>query len=790
MDEKQETTASSFTDCKKAEKLRACLKDGTTSSDSPFASTRARRHAIQNFRIIWLDVNIDESVKYSQNSINHLCRWVNTIDTFTDADECVDFLSEIKDDKVFMIVSNAFERNIVPMIHEMFQLNSIYVFLDDHTHYEQWPKEWWKVKGIFTQMTAICDAIQHATRRCHENSIPMTFMSTSDAVNPSLDQLDQSFMYTQLLKETLLEFDNNEARSIDELVAYCCDQYADNPNQLERIKRFEREYNPERSIWWYTYECFLYSMLNRSLRTLEVDIILKMGFFIRDLHEHIEKLHLEQSDDHQIRPSVVYRGQCLSKTDFGNLKRLSGGLMSFNNFLSTSTNREVSLAFADSDPNNADVVGILFKITIDRSISSTPFAFLDKISSFPSEEEVLFSTHTVFRICDIKQMHDTNERLWEVNLRLTTDNDEELSVLTGHLREEIFQSTNRYSRLGSLLIKLSQLDKAEQLYDTLLEQAPEEHDRKHYYFQLGKIKMYKGAYDEALSLGEKSFRIPPKSFPSDLPFNFLDNIGDVPDQTSDYSKILPFLQCLKELQPIIEKVCPSIDPMMPLSYSNMAVPHPAALDYSKVLGFYEDLPTLAERFLPHNDPLLASIYNNIAIMSWKMGDYSKALSSYEKELQTRLKYLLPNHPDLAVLYSGVANVCVHMGDYSEALLNYEKVLEIRHRALPPFHLDLASSYENIGVLYFKTGDYSKALSHCEKALEIRQKSLPSVHLDLASSYNNVGIVYENMGDFLKARSFYEKAHQMRQESLPPDHPDLASPCSNTGMNFNWDFTQL
>jgi hypothetical protein len=186
MDEKQQTTASSSTDCKKAEKLPACLKDGTTSSDSPFASTRTRRHTIQNFRIIWLGVTINESVKYSQNSINHLRQWVNTIDTFTDADECVDFLSEIKDDEVFMIVSNAFGRNIVPIIHEMFQLNSIYVFLDDSTHYEQWPKEWWKVKGVFVQMTAIGDSIQHATRRCDENSIPMSFMSTSDIVNPNL----------------------------------------------------------------------------------------------------------------------------------------------------------------------------------------------------------------------------------------------------------------------------------------------------------------------------------------------------------------------------------------------------------------------------------------------------------------------------------------------------------------------------------------------------------------------------------------------------------------------------
>ncbi|CAF4007592.1 unnamed protein product, partial [Rotaria sp. Silwood1] len=35
-------------------------------------------------------------------------------------------------------------------------------------------------------------------------------------------------------------------------------------------------------------------MLNCGLRQMDVDIILKMGFFIRHLHQHIKELHSEQ----------------------------------------------------------------------------------------------------------------------------------------------------------------------------------------------------------------------------------------------------------------------------------------------------------------------------------------------------------------------------------------------------------------------------------------------------------------------------------------------------------------
>ena len=56
------------------------------------------------------------------------------------------------------------------------------------------------------------------------------------------------------------------------------------------------------------------------------------------------------------------------------MKKTNGNLMAFESFLSASTDRDVSLAFAESDQNNPDLVGILFVIFIDSSISTTTFA--------------------------------------------------------------------------------------------------------------------------------------------------------------------------------------------------------------------------------------------------------------------------------------------------------------------------------------------------------------------------------------------------------------------------------
>jgi hypothetical protein len=164
-------------------------------------------------------------------------------------------------------------------------------------------------------------------------------------------------------------------------------------------------------------------MFNRALRMMEVDLIIKMGFFLRDLHKHITELHTEKYGRHHHSNSfTVYRGQGLSQTDFDQLKKTQAGLLSFNNFLSTSKNCNVSLDFARRTMVTFSLVGVLFVMKIHPSISATPFAKVWNISYYKEEEEILFCMHSVLRIGQVKQI-DENDRLWQVHLTLPIDND-------------------------------------------------------------------------------------------------------------------------------------------------------------------------------------------------------------------------------------------------------------------------------------------------------------------------------------------------------------------------------
>src|SRR3984957_2167486 len=326
------------------------------SSTKPHQPRNARM--VQNFHLVWLDGNIDE-VKNNDyhNCITKLQEVVSVVNTFVDMDECIDFITDIKKEKTLMIVSGEFSQTIVPIVQELLQVNSVYIFCENKTQHEKWTQKWSKVNGVFTDITSICKALKQTTQDCDHNSVSISFVKKTDgASKENLDKLHQSFMYTQILKEILLTIDFEQGH-INEFLTYCREQFVDNNAQLKNVEKLQKEYHHHQPIWWYTYEYFFYSMLNKALRTMEVDLIIKMGFFLKDLHNYIGALHTEQYGGHQQHSDsfIVYRGQGLSQTDFDQLMDTKGGLISFNNFVSTSHDPAVSRAFAESNQDNPDL---------------------------------------------------------------------------------------------------------------------------------------------------------------------------------------------------------------------------------------------------------------------------------------------------------------------------------------------------------------------------------------------------------------------------------------------------
>ncbi|CAF1369960.1 unnamed protein product [Adineta steineri] len=515
-------------------------------------------------------------------------------------------------------------------------------------------------------------------------------------------------------------------QAIEDFITYCRDHDCFSSTN---INRFEKQYNAQTVIWWYTFPSNIYSMLNYALRTLDADAIITMGFFMCHLHQQIQQLYEQQLSTYDEETFIVYRGQGLMKSDFEKLQKTNGGLMSFNNFLSTSTDKEVSLEFAQCASTKPDTIGILFIMSIDPCIKSTPFASIKEKSYFKEENEILFSMHTVFRVVAIKQMDNKNQ-LYQVELQLTSDDDQQLRLLTDRIRKEGGRGTG-WHRLGTLLLRIGQFNEAEELYNVLLEQTSDEGEKALYYNQVGFVHSTQSDYKKAIWYYEQGLKIREKTLPS----NHL---------------------------------------ALAISYNNFGGVYERMAEYSKALSYYEKALEIDQKTLPSNHPSLATSYSNIGTVYNSMVEYAKALLYFEKALEIKQKTLPSNHPDLATLYNNIGLVYENMREYSKALSSHEKSLEICQKTLPSNHPHLASSYNNIGSLYGSMGEYLKALSCYEKALELRQQIFPSNHPSLAASYNNIGFVYENMKDYSKALSYFERALDLWQRALPPTHRYIKS----------------
>lgn len=95
--------------------------------------------------IVWLDPSADTS---SENKRMHtqLRSIINCLKTFGDATECEKHIRSVPGgDRILLIVTGGLGQNIVPRIHALRQIVSIYVFCFDKKKHEEWIQQFKKV---------------------------------------------------------------------------------------------------------------------------------------------------------------------------------------------------------------------------------------------------------------------------------------------------------------------------------------------------------------------------------------------------------------------------------------------------------------------------------------------------------------------------------------------------------------------------------------------------------------------------------------------------------------------
>lgn len=397
----------------------------------------------QDVTLIWIDQNANETADclHTQDCLRDV---VDDVKIFDGAEESIRYIQWIAPEKnIFVIISGLLAELVLSQTHDVVQLEAIYIFCLDEEKYIPLMNRYRKIRGIFVDKFKLFyqmaeDVLKfdeklfsmHIFARKHENGIET---SMRDYVIDDKITLNWIELFCLILVYLPLD-----RKAKQDMIKQCRMYYHGNDAEQKKIDRFaEQNCTEDVIIHWYTRDSFVYRLINKALRTLNIDIIFKFRFFIIELYRQLKSYHTNYIESLLFTPThtekirTVYRGQLISTDELEKLKNSVGNTISSTSFLSTTEDEIMARGFIAGAPSSNSA---LFEINIpdsyydqisDSLSYNAPFFKVNSVSQFRGESEIIFSMGTNFRIISIEQ-----DSVWHIRLEL----DEHNNLLTKQFR--------------------------------------------------------------------------------------------------------------------------------------------------------------------------------------------------------------------------------------------------------------------------------------------------------------------------------------------------------------------
>jgi tetratricopeptide (TPR) repeat protein len=633
---------------------------------------------------IWLDDTIETS-KYNRDTKTLIGQMTKgRLLTFADPDQCVDhILTEITTQKLFFIVSNKLGQNVVPLIHEIPQIQTIYVYCGSQQTAESWSKLCPKVSGIFTKNKTLLHQICGDIGACgNDDGLPMSVFHRADGQN-SLQKLSEEsakFMWYQSIITVLLLM-AKYCNAKTEMIAESRACYHNDEIEKKKIIDFEENYAPTKAFWWYTYDSFVYRLLNKALRTQNIEVIFKFRFFINDLHKQIQQLYQQYLISNTRHCLTLYRGQRMTMGEIQLLKDNVNEVISMNSFLSATTSRIIADIFADtSDQSNAisPLQSVVFIIDIcDFDKDTTAFAFIENYSCVKDEGEVLFTIGAIFKVVSVTQ----NKHEWCVQLQLNKQQNQQHKEFSSYMIGQLGSEPGPLS-FGWFLFRTSEFSKAERYAEYIITQLPpDDKETGNAYNLLGLIYKDLKHLEKSVECYQKALKV--YSHPNN----------------SKSSQVVAI-------------------------HYNLGLAYLALGDNRCADEHRQEAALILANSAQTNNPLLIAMTDSLkAKIEIADGKYNSAFKNLETALECKKKELPAEHPSIASTLNEMGVVQEKMGNDDKALKYFQQASHICQKCLSLDHFDLADYCANIGRIYYKRKQYALALEQFEKALGIITNSI-------------------------------------------------------------------
>ena len=115
-------------------------------------TSESQKSRSQSYLLIWVDNSFDEKKKQDgQNTLRHLRSVVNEVHPLSTPVQCISVLNEMNKRKAFVVSSGALGRELVPEIHDIQRVDTIYIFCANKQRHEGWAEHWSNIQGVYAE---------------------------------------------------------------------------------------------------------------------------------------------------------------------------------------------------------------------------------------------------------------------------------------------------------------------------------------------------------------------------------------------------------------------------------------------------------------------------------------------------------------------------------------------------------------------------------------------------------------------------------------------------------------